>query len=441
MSLDARQSEAPLTSPEALEATFRAAEQKQGALLIGLEHEKFIYPVQGTRAVTYDGPAGIGALMRRFEDVDAWEAWREAPGLPAIALTRGGSATISLEPGGQFEFSGSPFPTAREAHAENLEHLARLAEHTRALGLRVVTHGYRPFDVLGEMPWMPKSRYGAMKQTLGARGSHALHMMLMTATGQVSLDWRDEADCAKKVTAAARMTPVTVALFANSPIVEGRESGFQSFRSRVWNDVDPARCGTPAFMVDGSFSYRRYVEWACEAPLLFLRRDGKYLTPKLTFGELLRQGYEGKPALASDWVDHLSTLFPEVRIKRVLEVRSADCNDAAMTGALAALMRGLLYDRQALDGLYDALAMTPAQHHALHLAAQRDGLDAEAGGFSVKAMAATVLKLAADGLSRLDPADRPLLAPLEAVLADGRSPAGRTLERFRRRTSDSAFLG
>jgi glutamate--cysteine ligase len=257
----------------------------------------------------------------------------------------------------------------------------------------------------------------------------------------VSLDWRDEADCARKVTAAARMTPVTVALFANSPLVEGRESGFQSFRSRVWNDVDPARCGTPAFMIDGSFSYRRYVEWAVDAPLLFLRREGKYLTPKLTFRQLLRDGFEGKPAMASDWVDHLSTLFPEVRIKRVLEVRSADGNDGPMTGALAALMRGLLYDREALGGLCDALAMTPAQHQSLHLAAQRDGLSAEAAGFSVKAMAATVLKLAAEGLSRLDPADRPLLAPLEAVLAEGRSPAVRVLERFRQRTSDAVFLG
>jgi glutamate--cysteine ligase len=439
MSLDARQSEAPLSSLEELEATFRSAERRDGTGLAGLEHEKFIYPAGGVRAVPYEGPSGIGALLGRFE-ADGWEPFREAPHLPVIALTKG-SVTVSLEPGGQFELSGAPHATARAAHAENVEHLARLSEHTRALGLRVVTHGYRPFDVLGEMPWMPKSRYGAMKQTLGARGSHALHMMLMTATGQVSLDWRDEADCARKVTAAARMTPVTVALFANSPIVEGAASGFQSFRSRVWNDVDPARCGTPAFMVDGSFSYRRYVEWALEAPLLFLRRDGQYLTPKLTFGQLLRDGFDGKPAMASDWVDHLSTLFPEVRIKRVLEVRSADCNDAPMTGALAALMRGLLYDRQALDGLYEALSMTPAQHQALHLAAQRDGLGAEAGGLSVKAMAATVLKLAAEGLSRLDPLDRPLLAPLEAVLEDGRSPAVRTLERFRNRQSDAAFLG
>jgi glutamate--cysteine ligase len=438
MSLDARQSEAPLSSAEELEATFRSAERRDGTGLIGLEHEKFIYPAHSARAVPYDGPAGIGALLSRFE-ADGWEPFREAPGLPIIALTKG-SVTISLEPGGQFELSGAPHRTARAAHAENLEHLSRLAEHTRALGLRVLTHGYRPFDLLSEMPWMPKSRYGAMRQTLGARGSHALHMMLMTATGQVSLDWKDEADCARKVTAASRLTPVTVALFANSPIVEGRESGFQSFRSRVWNDVDPARCGTPAFFVDGSFSYRRYVGWALEAPLLFLRREGRYLTPKLTFGQLLRDGFEGKPALASDWVDHLSTLFPEVRIKRVLEIRSADGNDGPMTGALAAMMRGLLYDQRSLDALHDALATTPAQHQALHLAAQKDGLRAEANGLSVKAFATVALRLAAEGLERLDPADRPLLAPLEAVLADGRSPAEKTLERFRTRTSDAAFL-
>ncbi|MCA3011951.1 MAG: glutamate--cysteine ligase [Myxococcaceae bacterium] len=439
MSLDARQSDVPVTSREALEATFRGAERRDGRGLVGLEHEKLIYPAGSVRAVPYEGPAGIGALLARFE-AEGWEPFREAPGLPVIALSRG-QVTVSLEPGGQFELSGAPHDTARAAHAENAAHLSRLAEHTRALGLRVVTHGYRPFDVLSEMPWMPKSRYGAMRQTLGARGTHALHMMLMTATGQVSLDWHDEADCARKVTAAARLTPVTVALFANSPIVEGRESGFQSFRSRVWNDVDPARCGTPAFMLDGSFSYRRYVEWALEAPLLFLRREGRYLTPGLTFGQLLADGFDGRAALMSDWVDHLSTLFPEVRIKRVLEVRSADGNDGPMTGALAALMRGLLYDRQALDGVTEALALTPTQHRALHLAAQRDGLRGVAEGRSLRALAATVVELAAAGLSRLDPADRPLLAPLEAVLADGRSPAERTLERFRQRRSDSDFLG
>lgn len=435
MSLDGRQSEAPLTSLEGLEETFRTAERREGHGLIGLEHEKFL--LLGSKATTYDGPAGVGALLQRFAD-DGWTPVREAPELPIIALSRG-ATTISLEPGGQFELSGAPHPTARAAHQENLAHLERLAHHTHALGLRVVTLGYRPFDRLGDMPWMPKSRYGAMRTTLGARGSHALNMMLMTATGQVSLDWRDEADCARKVTASARLTPVTVALFANSPIVEGRPSGLQSFRSRVWNDVDPARCGTPGFMLDGAFSYRRYLDWVVEAPLLFLRRGGRYLTPALTFRQLVAQGFEGRPALQSDWVDHLSTMFPEVRLKRVLEIRSADANDGPMTGALAALFRGLLYDRQALDGALELTRAVPRVHRELHLAAQRDGLRAEAGGLSVLQLARETVALAREGLRRLDPDDATLLEPLEALVARGRSRAEDVLESFARRASDETF--
>ncbi|MDP3503691.1 MAG: glutamate-cysteine ligase family protein [Myxococcales bacterium] len=435
MSLDARQSEVqPLTSAQALEETFRSAERRDGAGLVGLEHEKLLFPVDGAGAVPYGGRGGVGALLESFVP-DGWEPFREGPGLPVIALTKG-RVTISLEPGGQFELSGAPYATAREAHAENVAHLERLKTLTTGLGQRLVGLGYRPFLRLAEMPWMPKSRYGAMQQTLGTRGSHALNMMLMTTTAQVSLDWRDEADCARKVTAAARMTPVTVALFANSPIVEGAVSGYHSFRSRVWNDVDPARCGTPAFMIDGSFSYRKYVEWALDAPLLFLRRDGQYLTPKLTFGQLLAGGFEGQPALDTDWVDHLSTLFPEVRIKRVLEVRSADAVDGPMTGALAALMRGLLYDRQAVDELAAATPKTVEEHRVLHLAAQREGLEAK----GLLGLSRDVVAIARAGLTRLDPADVPLLAPLEAVLESGRSPSARVLEAFGKRTSDSAFL-
>jgi glutamate--cysteine ligase len=435
MSLDARQTEVqPLTSEQALEETFRSAERPDGLGLVGLEHEKLLFPTEGTGAVPYEGRGGVGALLESFLP-DGWEPFREGPGLPVIALTKG-RVTISLEPGGQFELSGAPHATAREAHAENLAHLEQLKKATGRLGQRLVGLGYRPFLRLPEMPWMPKSRYGAMQRTLGSRGSHALNMMLMTTTAQVSLDWVDEADCARKLTAAARMTPVTVALFANSPIVEGAVSGFHSFRSRVWNDVDPARCGTPSFMIDGSFSYRKYVDWALDAPLLFLRRSGAYLTPHLTFRQLLNEGFDGKPALDTDWVDHLSTLFPEVRIKRVLELRSADAVDGPMTGALAALMRGLLYDRQALDELTVATAMSVEQHRSLHLAAQREGLEAK----GLLELSRDVVAIAKAGLSRLDPGDVPLVAPLEAVVESGRSLSARVIEAFETRTSDSAFL-
>lgn len=427
MSLDAKDADAsPLTGVDQLVNELRAGE-RAGAPLIGLEHEKLIYPVGGATPVAYDGPSGIGALLERFT-AQGYVPFHEAPGLPTIAMTKGRIA-LSLEPGGQFELSGSPQPTARAAHAENLQHLAELKQNAQALGLRVVALGHRPFDDRDAMPWMPKSRYRVMRESLGARGALALDMMLMTATGQVSLDWSSEADCARKVTAVARVAPVLVALYANSPLRRGQPTGLLSYRSHIWTQVDDARCGYVPAMLDGSFSYRAYVEWALDAPLLFLRRGGRYLYPKLTFRQLLQQGHDGQPARAGDWVDHLSTLFPEVRLKRVLEVRSCDGVNAELTGALAALMRGLLYDDQALS---ETLALFPArpfgQHLALHAAAQKDGLEAKDGRATFAERAVELLGVAKAGLRRLDPLDAPLLEPLESLARRGRSLARDVLE-------------
>ncbi|MBL8957896.1 MAG: glutamate--cysteine ligase, partial [Myxococcaceae bacterium] len=348
MSLDAKQSEArAVTTVDDLVGYFRAAEKKAGDRLIGLEHEKLIYPKGGAVPPAYT--SGIERVLAGFA-AHGWKEHREAEGLPVIAMTRG-NATLSLEPGGQFELSGSAVKTARAAQDENLKHAAELKAVLQPLGLRAVTLGYRPFERIADMPWMPKTRYRVMRETLGARGTLAHDMMLMTATGQVSLDWADEAECAEMMSLSARVSPLLVALYANSPLKVGRETGFLSYRSHVWGDVDPARCGYLPSMFDGSFSYRAYVEWALDAPLLFLRRRGEYLGPRMTFRQLLADGFEGKPALYDDWVDHLSTLFPEVRIKRVMEIRSADCCSVAMTGALVALLRGLLYDRGARDEL------------------------------------------------------------------------------------------
>ncbi len=440
MSLDAKQTEDhPISDPSALVELFRSAERTDGKTLVGLEHEKLIVPLNGSGPVAYEGPSGIGALMRGFAQF-GWEEFREREGAPVIAMQRG-RATLSLEPGGQFELSGSPFVSAREGHAENLKHLAELKAVTGPLGLRAVALGYRPFNTLAEMPWMPKSRYQLMRDSLGARGPMAHNMMLMTATGQVSLDWRDEADCARKVMASARVSPLLVALYANSPIVEGKVSGYQSFRSRVWNDVDPARCGYPTAMLDGSFSYAAYVQWALEAPLLFLRRDGKYLRPALTFGQLLKQGYEGRPAQYADWVDHLSTLFPEVRIKKVLEIRAADCNTAAMTGALGALMRGVLYDETALGEVSSLMPpLSPVEHRALHAATQKEGLAAKLGNGTVADYAREFVEIAGRGLQRLDPLDVPLLEPLTEIATTGRSPSMRVEALFAKRKDDATFL-
>lgn len=418
---------------------FRQGERSSGALQVGLEHEKLVYPLTGASAVPYEGERGIGALLTALGQ-HGFEPFRERPELPVIALTKG-AETISLEPGGQLELSGTPARTALAAHQENLRHLALAKQEAARLGLRLVALGYRPFDRVEDMPWMPKSRYGTMRQTLGARGRLALRMMLMTATGQVSLDWIDEADCVRKVSLVSHLTPILVALYANSPLVEGRPSGFMSYRSHVWTEVDTARCGYLPSVFDGSFSYRAYVEWALDAPLLFLRRKGQYLAPKLTFRQLLKEGYEQEPALHSDWVDHLSTLFPEVRIKRVLEVRGADAVGPLLTGALAALWRGLLYDKSSL-GEAESLGpkRTLEEQQALHAEAQRKGLRAKAGFASLSELAVELVEIARRGLARLDPLDVPLLDPLAEVARSGRSPAERVLEEYEKGSSPQQLL-
>jgi glutamate--cysteine ligase len=432
MSLDREQPKAqPVLSIEDLIAFFRDAERPTSNHKLGLEHEKFIYPVPSSNPVPYEGDSGIGALLAKLQSY-GYQAFRESPEQPVIALTRK-AATISLEPGGQVELSGSPSLTARAVHAENQRHLSELRASCAELGLRMVAMGYRPFGTVADMPWMPKTRYAAMRQTLSSRGRLALDMMLMTATGQVSLDWADEADCVRKTVAIARLSPVMVALYANSPLVKGRPSGLMSYRSQVWTDVDPARCGFLPSMFDGSFSYRAYVEWALDAPLLFLRRRDQYLLPKITFRQLLAQGFEGEPARDSDWVDHLSTLFPEVRLKKVIEVRGADCVSAVLTGALVALWRGILYDPTALS---EAEALVPRFSYREHLefagAARKDGLRGKFQRLSFVNLAKALVEISRSGLLRLDPDDAPLLDPLNELAAAGRSPGEDILEQWGR---------
>lgn len=439
MSLDLEQASEPVTSVEQLLSYFRGAEREPATFQVGLEHEKLVYPAGGATPVPYEGPGGIGALLSALS-TRGYTEFREAPELPVIALTRG-ALTVSLEPGGQLELSGSPAASARAVHEENLRHLAELKSAAAGLGLAFVALGYRPFDRVDAMPWMPKTRYRVMRRTLGERGRLALNMMLMTATGQVSLDWRDEEDCVRKVVLASRLNPLLVALFANSPLAEGRPTGVVSFRSRVWNEVDPARCCYVPAVFDGSFSYRAYTEWALDAPMLFLRRAGQYLAPGVPFRELLAKGHEGRPALFSDWVDHLSTMFPEVRIKRVMEIRGADCVSVELTGALAALARGVFYDPIALDEAERLLPrLSASEHLAFHQLAQEKGLAGALGRAPLSALARELVEIGRRGLSRLDPLDAPLLEPLAALAESGRSPAERVLEAYRREPASARVL-
>lgn len=439
MSLDLDADAQPITSVDELVAYFKEAERPVAEHRIGLEHEKLVYPRSGSRSAHYDGDRGIGALLGKLTQ-HGYSPFREGESQPVIALMKD-ALTVSLEPGGQLELSGSPWRTAREAHQENLAHLKDLHGATDDLRLMLVALGYRPFDELETMPWMPKTRYRAMRESLPRRGGLARNMMLMTATGQVSLDWADEADCVRKVVVSARTAPLLVALFANSPIVDGKAQPYLSFRSHVWTDVDPARCGFLPAMFDNSFSYRAYVEWALEAPLLFLRRDGQYLRPALTFRQLLEDGFEGRPATRGDWVDHLSTLFPEVRIKKVVEIRSADCVNAELTASLAALMRGILYDSQALSNAARLLPpVTYTDHLELMEVARKDGLRGKWQDVDLASASRELVEIARDGLLRLDPEDAPLLDPLMEVAKSGRSPAERVLDAFAEEKNPARFL-
>jgi glutamate--cysteine ligase len=433
MSLDSAQTaNTPISSIDDLLSIFHAGSRGDKPLLLGLEHEKLLVASDGVSPVPHLGANGVEALLKKF-GVNGYTEYREAEGLPVIAMQKG-IETVSLEPGGQFEESGSPFSTAQQAHAENMAHLKMLKSHASDLGLSVSMLGYRPHKALHEMPWMQKSRYGTMKKTLGARGTMALDMMLMTATGQVSLDWRDESDCIEKVGVAVRVAPTLVALYANSPVKNDLVTGYQSYRSHVWTDVDNARCGYPTCMLDGSFSFRAYVEWALDAPMLFLRRNGVYLAPAVNFRDYWKNGFEGHTATHSDWIDHLSTLFPEVRLKKVLEIRSADCASGEMTGALAALMRGLLYDAQARNEIHKLIPLTsPGSHRAKHVDAQKHGLD------YLAKEAREVLQIARSALGRLDGADCSLLDPLDSLAKSQKSLAHGGLAAFEKGGSKAMF--
>jgi glutamate--cysteine ligase len=328
--------------------------------------------------------------------------------------------------------------------AELDRHLAKCRALCEELALELLAVGYRPWGTPSSAAWMPKSRYLVMRPFLAARGARAEDMMSMTASVQVSYDFGSERDLAEKLRAALAAQPAVVALYANSPVVNGRDSGWKSFRTAVWEEVDPARSGMLAFAFDPGFeddAYHRYVEWALDVPMIFVRRGGRYLeTGGRTFREFLETGLYGERPTLGDWEDHLTTLFPEVRVKGVVEVRGADACDAAMTKALAALWKGILYDREARG---EALQLFggrdgPARR-ALMIAAGREGLAARlAGGPALREVAAELVEIAARGLCRQrccgekGQDGRVWLEPLRERAASGRSPADDALEAFRR---------
>jgi glutamate--cysteine ligase len=442
MSLDARTGESPeVRDVEELVGWFRERERPRQDWKVGLEHEKILLR-RGTLApVPYEGPGGVAEVLRaftRFGYVPFEEDGR-------IIASQKAGLTVSIEPGGQIELSGRPFSDVHVVAAELDRHLAKCAEIAEALGVEFLAVGYRPWGTARSSPWMPKNRYRIMRPFLAARGRLAEDMMAMTASAQASFDFSGERDMAEKLRVALAIQPAVTALYANSPVVDGRESGWKSYRVAVWAETDPARSGLLPFAFDPGFegdAYRRYVEWALDVPMVFLRRRGAYVdTGGRSFRALVAGDLPGVRATLADWEDHLTTLFPEVRVKGVVEVRGVDSCDQPMSQALLALWKGILYDREARARAWDAVkGFTVEERQAFMITAGRTGLAGKApDGRSIAAIAKTLVETSADGLCRQrccgerGDDERIWLAPLEARVASGRSPADDALELFRRR--------
>lgn len=422
----------PLTTRDELIAWFAEGEKPPARFAIGTEHEKVPFYRDGNRPVPYEGPAGIRALLEGVARETGWDAIEDAGHLIGLAGQEGGA--ISLEPGGQFELSGAPLADVHATVAELRTHLDAAKRVAEPLGIGFLDLGMSPKWTRAETPVMPKSRYRIMAGYMPKVGTLGLDMMLRTATVQVNLDFASEADMVAKMRVALALQPVATALFANSPFTDGRPNGFLSRRSEIWRDTDPDRTGMLPRAFAPGFGYEAYVDWLLDMPMYFVKRGETYHdVTGASFRDLMAgklAALPGERATVSDWANHASTAFPEVRLKRFLEMRGADVGGPEMIAAQAAFWVGLLYDDAALSAAWDiAKGWSDAERECLRATVPRLGLAARIGGRPLGAVAAEALAVARSGLaarSRRDANGRDEshhLQPLEAIVADGRSQA------------------
>jgi len=414
---------------------------------IGAEHEKFGFRHDSLAPIPYEGEDGIEALLnglKAYGWTPVMEA-REDGGETMIGLERANAegmlANISLEPGGQFELSGAPLRTLHEICSETTRHLTETKAVSDRLNIGFLGMGHQPLLRRDQIPVMPKGRYKIMRSYMPKVGSLGLDMMFRTCTVQANLDFADEADMVKKFRMSLALQPVATALFANSPFVEGKPTGWLSSRARVWTDTDPDRTGMLDFVFEDGFGFERYVDYALDVPMYFVKRKGLYIDAS---GKSFRDFIDGKldvlpgeKATLKDWSDHLTTLFPEVRLKSYLEMRGADCGPQTSICALPALWGGVFYDAAALEAAWDLCKhWTVEQHHQLRLGAARIDLKAEIAGRALKNVAADMVAIAKSGLkaranlngAMLD--ETVFLATLEDIADSGMTPADRLLELY-----------
>ena len=420
----------PIESLDQLAAYMESGCKPPADWRIGTEHEKFGWIDNGAAPLPYDGPASVKVVLEGLRDRFGWQPVLEQGAL--IGLSRNG-ANVSLEPGGQLELSGAPLTDIHAVAAELDQHLAEVAQIAGPLGIGFSGFGAAPIWRHEDMPVMPKGRYRLMTEYMGRVGTHGTQMMYRTCTVQVNLDYASEADMVKKLRVALALQPVATALFASSPFFEGKPNGHRSWRSRIWRSLDDSRTGMLPFAFESGMGFQAYVDWVLDVPMYFVYRDGQYIDAR---GQSFRDFLNGKlPALPgekptlSDWADHMTTVFPEARVKKYIEMRGADCGDRAHIIALPAFWVGLMYDQTALDAAWDLVKGFDAEtREGLRVAASVSALAGEAGGVKLMDLARAAVGLSHAGLAARGLGEERWLAPLVESLDRGEVQADRYLK-------------
>src|SRR5258705_6916616 len=430
----------PLQSRDELVTWFEAGCKPPSEFRIGTEHEKTPFTLEGRQPVPYEGTRGIGALLEGMQLLLGWEPIMERGSIIGLYDVTGGGA-ISLEPGGQFELSGAPVEAVHQTQSELMAHLAQVREIATPLGIGFLGLGMTPSWSREQIPVMPKGRYKIMTDYMPKVGRHGLDMMYRTCTVQTNLDFSSEADMVKKLRVSLALQPVATALFANSPFTEGKPNGFLSFRSEIWRDTDADRSGMLPWAFEPGMGYERWTDYALDVPMYFVKRGDKYIdVAGKSFRDLLAgklDALPGERATISDWANHISTIFPEVRLKRYLEMRGADSGPWRRLPAFAAFWAGILYDDDSLDPAWDLVKEWSAdERRKLRDDVPKRGFKAELPGRTGLSLAKATLMMAERGLTRRRRVndwghdETWYLRPIQEFIARGITPAEELLEKF-----------
>ena len=431
----------PIETRDELVAWIAAGEKPRSEFRVGTEHEKLPFRVSDHSPVPYEGRRGIRALLEGMQMLLGWEPILEGKTIIGLADVTGGGA-ISLEPGGQFELSGAPLETIHRTCAELNAHLAQLRQIAEPLGIGFLGIGMSPQWTRAETPVMPKGRYKIMSNYMPKVGSLGLDMMFRTCTVQANLDFSSEPDMVKKLRVSLALQPIATALFANSPFTEGKPNGYLSFRSHIWEDTDNARSGMLPFAFEPGMGYERYVDYALDVPMYFIKRGPEYIdVAGSSFRDLLagkHPAVPGERASISDWANHLSTIFPEVRLKRYLEMRGADTGSQKNLCALPAFWVGLFTTTpRSMQPGKSRKDWSAAEREQLRADVPKLGLNAKIKGRTVREVAREVLALSRNGLVRRERKlydgrdESDFLEPLDEVVERGTTPAEELLKLYR----------